>query len=275
MPEVVSRGDPKRSMELLWGTGEAPTRGPKPGLSVAAIAAAGIALADAEGIGALSMRRVAERLGKSAMSLYTYVPSKAELVDVMLDTVLGEVQTDIAIDDGWRQAVEAHARDLWALYERHPWVLQLVGSRPTLGPNELAVFEAELRLVDGLGLSGTDMANTVALVVGFVAGAAKSVADAKAAEQLTGVSDDDWWNARSPLLDGVYDPARYPVSTRLSAEQTFDQLDRAPDDTTPYLERGALDAFEFGLQRVLDGIEAYIGVRAAAVGTTKRSRRKG
>jgi AcrR family transcriptional regulator len=272
MPEVVSRGDPKRSMELLWGTGEAPTRGPKPGLSVGAIAVAGIALADAEGIGALSMRRVAERLGKSAMSLYTYVPSKAELLDVMLDTVLGEVRTDVASDAGWRPAVEAHARALWALYERHPWVLQLVGSRPTLGPNELGLYEAQLRLVDGLGLSATDMANTVSLIVGYVAGAAKSVADAKAAEQLTGVSDDDWWSARSPLLDDVYDPAKYPVSTRLSSEQAFDQIDRAPDDTTPYLVRSALDAFEFGLQRMLDGIESYIAAQRSARKAARRGR---
>jgi AcrR family transcriptional regulator len=270
MPEFVSSGDPKRSMDLLWGTGEAPTRGPKPGLTVAGIVAAGIAIADAEGLAALSMRKVAEHLGKSAMSLYTYVPGKAELLDVMLDTVLAEVNTDVSTDDGWRHAIEAHARDLWALYERHPWVLQIAGSRPTLGPNELALFETQLRLVDGLGLSGTDMANTVALYVGFVAGSAKSVADAKAAEQLTGVSDEDWWYARSPLLDAVYDPAKYPVSTRLSSEQTFDQLDRAPDDTTPYLVRGALDAFEFGLQRVLDGIEAYIAARRPA----RKSRRR-
>jgi AcrR family transcriptional regulator len=270
MPELVSRGDPKRSMELLWGTAEAPTRGPKPGLSVAAIVGAGITVADAEGLAALSMRRVGEQLGKSAMSLYTYVPGKAELLDVMLDTVLGELRTDLPLDAGWRPAVEAHARDLWALYERHPWVLQIVGSRPTLGPNELAVYEAQLRMVDGLGLSGTDMANTVALFTGYVAGSAKTVADAKAAEQLTGVSDDDWWNARSPLLDDMYDPAAYPVSSRLSAEQAFDQLDRAPDDTTPYLVRSALDAFEFGLQRVLDGIEAYV---AAATRSRRRPAR--
>lgn len=258
MTEIVSGGDPKRSMELLWGAGEAPTRGPKPGLSVAAIAAAGIALADADGIAALSMRKVAEHLGKSAMSLYTYVPGKAELLDVMLDTVLGELRTDIATADGWRAAVELHARDLWALYERHPWVLQIVGSRPTLGPHELAVFEQQLRLVDGLGMSGVDMTHTVALFAGYVAGAAKSVADAKAAEQITGVSDDDWWNARSPLLDRYWRDGDFPVSARLGAEQTFDQVDRAPDDATPYLVRGALDAFEFGLQRMLDGIDAYI-----------------
>jgi AcrR family transcriptional regulator len=258
MSEIVSRGDPKRSMELLWGAVEPPTRGPKQGLTVADIVRAGIDIADSEGIAALSMRKVAERLGKSAMSLYTYVPGKAELLDVMLDTVVAELRTDISLDDGWRPAVEAHCRDLWAMYERHPWVLQIVGSRPTLGPGELTLFELQLRLVDGLGMSGTDMGNTIGLIAGYVGGAAKTVADAKAAEHITGVSDDDWWNARSPLLDLYWDPARFPIAERLSQEQAFDQLDRAPDDATPYLVRGALDAFEFGLQRVLDGIEAYI-----------------
>lgn len=271
MAEIVSRGDPARSMELLWGAVQAPTRGPKQGLAVADIVRAGIAVADTEGIGALSMRKVAERLGRSAMSLYTYVPGKAELLDVMLDTVLGELRTDISLDDGWRPAVETHCRDLWALYERHPWVLQIVGSRPTLGPNELTVYELQLRLVDGLGLSGVDMNNTVGLIVGYVSGAAKSVADAKAAEHLTGVSDDDWWNARSPLLDRFWDAGRFPVAERLAQEQAFDQLDRDPDDATPYLVRGALDVFEFGLQRVLDGIEAYIATRQPPTRTRRRS----
>lgn len=81
-------GDPARSMALLWGT-EAPprTRGRKPGLTVGGIATAAIELADTEGLEALSMRRVAQRLGVGTMSLYTYVPGKAELVDVMLDAI--------------------------------------------------------------------------------------------------------------------------------------------------------------------------------------------
>jgi hypothetical protein len=103
-------------------------------------------------------------------------------------------------------------------------------------------------------------------VSGFVRGAAKSVADARAAEQATGQSDDDWWNARSPLLEELTAdvwPERYPTSTRLGAENAFDQLDRQPDDPTPYMVKDALDAFEFGLQRLLDGLEAFIARRTA------------
>ena len=105
------------------------------------------------------------------------------------------------------------------------------------------------------------MARIVSVVAGFVRGAAKAVSDARTAEQATGVSDDEWWNARAPLvteLVGDQWPSRYPTITRLDAEHAFDQDGRADDDVTPYTVQDALDTFEFGLQRLLDGIEAYI-----------------
>jgi len=91
MPEYAGRGDPRRTLELLWGRVAPPARGPKQGLTPLEIARAAIELADADGLDGVTMRKVADRLGRSAMSLYTYVPSKAELVDLMLDTSLGEV----------------------------------------------------------------------------------------------------------------------------------------------------------------------------------------
>lgn len=274
MTEYAGRGDPRRTLTLLWGLAEAPSRGPKPRLSVAEITAVAIELADADGLGALSMRRVAERLGTSAMSLYTYVPGKAELLDLILDSVLGELPTDYALDHGWRAAVEASARDGWDFYQRHPWVLQVSSARALLGPHELDTYETQLRLFDDLGLTGVEMARAVGVVHSFVRGAAKAVSDAWAAEQATGLSDDDWWNARAPLLDeltqDVWDK-RYPIATRLNEEHAFDQLDR-PDDSTPYTVQDALDTFEFGLQRVLDGIEAYVEARARPKSRARRPR---
>ena len=134
MTEYSGRGDPRRSLELLWGTGQESTRGPKPGLAVVDIVASAIELADTDGLAALSMRKVAERLGRSVMTLYTYVPGKAELLDLMLDTTLGELPTTYALDHGWRAAVEASARDGWDFYERHPWVLQVSGRGPCWVP---------------------------------------------------------------------------------------------------------------------------------------------
>ncbi|MCA1656013.1 MAG: TetR/AcrR family transcriptional regulator, partial [Pseudonocardiaceae bacterium] len=107
------RGDPIRSMQLMWGDGPAPrSRGPKQGLTVDRIVRAGIEIADADGLAALSMRRVAERLGVGTMSLYTYVPAKAELVDVMYDRAVGTVDPP-EVTGGWREKLSAEAWSTW------------------------------------------------------------------------------------------------------------------------------------------------------------------
>lgn len=260
MTEYASRGDHRRTMELLWGRGEPATRGPKPALEVAAIVRTAIELADAEGLAAVSMRKIGERLGRSAMALYTYVPGKAELLDLMLDTVYGEQPVPDAATLGWRTAAETLARETWEFYLRHPWVLQVSGSRPVLGPHEMRSYEGLLAIFDGVGLPAVEIARSANALAGFVRGAAKAVSDARAAEQATGISDDDWWAARSPLLDEMVGDdweRSFPVSTRLSAEQAFEQLDR-PDDSLPYMVRDAYDTFEFGLQRLLDGFASHI-----------------
>lgn len=248
----------RRGMEALWGLRTPPNRGPKQGLTVAAIAEAAVAIADEGGLDALSMRRVAERIGVGTMSLYTYVPGKAELLDAMLDLVYGEPEGPTTHPDGWRSALEAHARTDWELYLRHPWVVHVTSQRPVLGPNELDRYERALQRVDGLGLTGREMAAVAALVGGYVAGVARQVADIRAAPERTGLTDDEWWLARSAVLDEVWDAERWPVATRISAEDGF-----APDGpTTSYLENEALIDFEFGLQRVLDGIEALVRTRS-------------
>ena len=159
--EYSGRGDPRRSLELLWGIARSPTRGPKPGLSVETIVQTAIEVADAEGLPALSMRRVAERLKVGAMSLYTYVPGKAELLDVMLDTVYGEIRIPDDAASDWRANLEQRAREDWALYLRHPWVLQIARARPLLGPNETALFESTARAVSGIGLAAGEIVAVV------------------------------------------------------------------------------------------------------------------
>jgi AcrR family transcriptional regulator len=257
--EFTGRGDPQRSMDLLWGTAKPPTRGPKPGLTTARIVRAAIELADADGLPALSMRRVAERLGVGAMSLYTYIPGKAELLDLMLDTVLAEEALPDAATGDWRARLELYARESWALYHRHPWILHVSGVRAILGPNELALYEASLASVVGLGLRGREMVAVVSLVGGYVRGAAQVAIEAASAAQQTGVTDDEWWAAREPLLTKYFDPARYPTAVAVQVDGAFDQS----SSDLGYNLQNALDDFEFGLQRVLDGIAAYIKERAA------------
>jgi AcrR family transcriptional regulator len=255
--EYSGSGDPRRTMELLWGVERRPTRGPKPGLSVGEIVQAAIEVADAEGLGSLSMRRVADRLGVSTMSLYTYVPSKAELLDVMLDAVMGEEVRPNDAAGGWRERLELVARENWALIHRHPWMLQVAAmSRPPLGPNVIAKYDHELRAVDGIGLTDVEMDSVITLVLGYVQGVARDAVEASQAERRTGMTDDEWWLANAPLLEKVFDAERYPTAARVGTaagaayEAAYD-----PEH-----------AFEFGLQRVLDGIEAFVQARSTQPG---------
>jgi AcrR family transcriptional regulator len=242
MSDESGRGDPGRTLELLWGTREPPSRGPKPGLTVEEIVRAAIGLADAEGLDALSMRRLATELGIGTMSLYRYVPGKAELVDLMLDAAHGEVADPPPGADGWRALLEHHARQAWGMHQRHPWAVTAY-TRPVLGPNVLDGYEAMLRAFDGTGLSPGDRVNAAELVAGYVAGAAGSAAESAEAQRRTGVSDEQWWSARESFWERYFDVERYPTISAMWDNEAFE---------------ARADAFEFGLQRVLDGIEAYL-----------------
>ncbi|MDQ3988488.1 MAG: TetR/AcrR family transcriptional regulator [Actinomycetota bacterium] len=252
MPTVqTGGGDPARSMALLWSSeGPTRTRGRKPGLTVRGIARAAIELADTEGLDALSMRRVAERLGVGTMSLYTYVPGKAELVDVMLDAVHCETPPETP-GGTWRERLQAIAHDQWALARQHPWMLHIATTRPPMGPGILAKYERELRAVEGLGLDDLEMDSVVTLVNDYVAGAARSAIDAFDVRRSSGIDDATWWAATGPWLAKVLDPQRYPVATRVGT--TAGQHHQAPSD--PH------HAFEFGLHRVLDGIAVLVEQR--------------
>jgi AcrR family transcriptional regulator len=215
------------------------------------VVAAAIQLADAEGLAAISMRRLAEALGISAMSLYTYVPSKAELVDLMLDRVAAEdVGADVA-EGGWRGQVTRLARQRWAMAQRHPWVLQVGVHRPPLGPNILARVEATLSAIDSIGLSETEMDQVTSLIGDYVRGAVRAALEAREIEKQTGMTDEQWWAMNTPLLEGLVDPARYPTTVKIG--EAFKAGRMPPPDH----ERN----FEFGLQRVLDGVESFIANR--------------
>jgi AcrR family transcriptional regulator len=256
-PEYSGRGEGARSMALLWGTQPKASRGPKAALTLEQVVAAAVELADAEGLDAVSMRRVAERLGIGTMSIYTYVPGKAELFDLMLDRVNAERETNL-IRDGWRAGLEAMARDQWAMYERHPWTLYVASGRGTLGPNEIAAYEAAMRVVADLGLPARDVVAVVDALSMYVRGAARDAAEAAAAADATGQSEADWWQEREPILEDLLSPERFPTLMRLGAEGGFD----VPEDTPNYNLQFALDDFEFGLQRYLDGVEALVAGRS-------------
>ncbi|MFF2075961.1 TetR/AcrR family transcriptional regulator [Kitasatospora sp. NPDC058162] len=249
MTVYAGQGDAHRSLALLWGRPAEPRTGrsgPKPGLSVDAIVSAGIAVADAEGMSALSMRAVGERLGRTAMALYTYVPGKAELLDLMHDRVLAELPAAPAAFDDWRAAVTAWAEELYACYLRHPWVLQVSQARPVLGPAELAAMEHLLTALQPAELAPGRLRGAVAALWQFVRGTAATTADARGAAAATGVTDEDWWTARSARLAELAPdfPRRFPLLTALQSA-----AGGSPEDN------GA-DAFRTGLAVLLDGVAA-------------------
>jgi AcrR family transcriptional regulator len=228
------------TMALLWGTKPAPTRGRKPGMTVERIVAAAVAIADADGLDALSMRRVADALGVGTMSLYRYLPGKAELYELMLDTVMGEGGLPRQDPDGWRPSLAAFARDSLAGYRRHSWLLEASLSRGVMGPNQTAVLDRLLTILDGTGLTNGQRMAVVGLVVSYVHGRARQLADTGRAEQRSGMSDGQFWHQFTPLLEP--------------------HLDRFPGLATVWRDEELTweDEFEFGLERVLDGIEAFI-----------------
>ncbi|MFC9974626.1 TetR/AcrR family transcriptional regulator C-terminal domain-containing protein [Spirillospora sp. NPDC127200] len=258
MVVFAGQGDARRSMDLLWRTPAplAPRPGPRPGLSVDVIVDAAVAVADADGMAALSMRAVGERLGRTGMALYTYVPSKGELVDLMYDRVLAELPGDYPMEDGWRAAATSWAEDLWSFYLRHPWVLQVSQARPVLGPNEYRMLEAVLRVLRGTGLPAGLLRRITGALFNLVRGSAQMAAEVRQAAAATGVSDEEWWYARAALLDEIAPDfaERYPSIAWMSAQGAYEEH----DEDTPYMEQEARQSFDAGLAVLLDGVEAVI-----------------
>jgi len=251
--EFSGGGDLKRSIALLWGVSGTGRRGPKPSRSVEEVVSAAITLADAEGLPALSMRRVAETLGLSPMSLYTYVPSKAELVDLMVDRVAAEISEPDPALTGWREKVEHLARQRWSMAQHHPWLMQVGVHRPPLGPNVLAKLETTLQALDGLGLSELEMDHLSVLILDYVRGSARAALDAREVEKQSGITDEQWWALNEELLQGLIEPSDYPTTVRVGDAYKAAQL----------AGLNPVANFEFGLQRVLDGIAVFIDRRCS------------
>jgi AcrR family transcriptional regulator len=240
----------RRSIELLWGDGVRPARGPKPSLTLGGIVQAAIAVADRDGIDGLSMRRVAAELGVGTMSLYRYVPGKAELLALMLDKVSDpHDDLDRVTGGDWRGVVDRAARGSYDLYLAHPWLMQVNWTRPVIGPNTMAGLELFMRALDGLGLTDRERMSVVMLVDAFVVGQARQRIQYEAVVVESGVSDEDFWAQQLPFLERAMLSGRYPAMAALG-EDTFDG--------------GWAESFDFGLERILDGVAALVASRAPA-----------
>ena len=245
--------DPDPTLRLLWRASEEqaatarPKRGPRAKVSLDRVIDAGIEVADAEGLDALSMRGLAQRLGLGAMTLYTYVPGRDELVVLMVDQVLGRTERPAHPDDV-RRRLEGLAEASLAELLAHPWLLEVGGLRAWLGPHAAERYEWQLAAVDGLGLDDVEMEQTVALLDGFAATAARAVGDVRAAERRSGLTELEWWEANAEALGEAMAGREFPLAARVG--QAAGELYQAATDPDRQ--------FRFGLDRIIDGLLAHL-----------------
>ena len=243
-------GNPAKTLRLLWrNIIESPgKRGPRPALSIDRIVETAVGLADREGLDAVTMRGLAERLEVAPMTLYTYVPGKGELLDLMLDQLYADMPRPDRTDRTWRDRVEAIAHDNHALFIDHPWAATVATTRPPLGPGQMAKYEYELRAFDGTGLGDVDRDAALTFVLQFVRVTALAAAEARAAQEESSLDDEQWWAEHGPLLNEVLDETVYPTAARVGSAA----------GAAHGAAYSAEHAYEFGLMRVLDGLGTLI-----------------
>jgi AcrR family transcriptional regulator len=245
-------GDAERLLALLWRrhtplAGRAPGPGRPPRLSVDELVRAAVAAADAGGLDGVTMARVARDLGVGTMTLYSYVRSKSELVELMVDEVIGELALPGPGEPRpapWRAQVELYADRVLAVHRRHPWLLAVPATRPPAGPGVLAEREYVLSTLAGLGLEADRLPLAATAIGTFVrAAVALEVEDAEL-ERTSGQSTDAWWTERGAMWDTWFDADRHPTMTAVWNAGGF---------TRGTVEQAAA-ARHYGLHRLLDGI---------------------
>jgi AcrR family transcriptional regulator len=227
------------------------TKGPKPKLTLEAILAAAIATADEEGLEAVSMNRVAKRLGSSPMGLYRYVESKDELLALMVDAALGATPTATP-GETWRAGLERCAHVMAEAMRRHPWATHVPVAGPPLTPNAVAWLDAALTALGGTGLPEGDKASVALMLSGYVREHVMVMAQVRANFLEAAATPDEAMRGWGDTLRAVAGGDRFPGLHAALQAGVFDRAD-PPDEE-----------FAFGLARILDGVEALVRRRANA-----------
>ncbi len=232
MAEQVHQDQQRQTLELLWGLRTASSRGPKATLTVESIAAAAVAVADTDGIDAVSMQRVAESLDFTKMSLYRHVSGKADLVAVMIEHAVGDAPDLGGVKGGWRPRLERWARSLSTTWDDHPWLPGVTVGGRVMGPREMAWVEAAVAALGETPLSSAERMDVVTLISGHIRNT-----------QAPDVAGTQPWHDHSHV-DQIRDrPEEFPTLLELGTRRT-----RSPRQTRA-----------FGLRCVLDGVERAIG----------------
>lgn len=233
-------------LDVLWGRLDGPE--PRRGLSLSRVVSAAVEVADTGGLDAVSMARIAARLGFTTMSLYRHVKNKNELLLLMLDSVAAVPASLDEPCDSWRLGLERWCRAQWVMLRAHSWIVHLPITGPPVTPNQLTWTDRALRVLGGTGLTEADKTGVVLLVANYMLTTARLSTDLGPAATGESVA------AYSTLLDGLVDAQRFPALRTAIDAGAFDY----PTDTTEDERR--FD-YTFGLDRILDGVDTLIRQR--------------
>jgi len=246
--QASARVDPqlRRRSELLWDDRSPPSRGPKPALSADQVVEAAMEIADEEGLGAVTMHAVAARLGFTTMALYRYFPNKEALYDAIVDAGMGLPPAPARPNGDWRAEITRWAHAKRAMLCARPWLAELPFVAAPHGPNWLSWLEAAVQPLSRTGLSPADIGQMLSIIDGYTRGASDtSISLARA--RARGISEMEWAAAVGADLGRAIGDPRFPG---------FAAIVTAPPDGK---NRTMEESFDFGLQRVLDGVERYLG----------------
>jgi len=216
MPQAKAHvSDPVRLLQLLWSQDRPAGRS---GLSLGAIVRAGTEVARRDGVDAITMRRVAAELGGAPMSLYSHVPGKAELLELMLDAFAADVYDpdDLpAARPDWRAAALFVAERNFEEAVAQPWTLEIPADRPVPGPGMTAKYEAELAVFDGIGLTDVQMDHALTGLLGLATAMARNQVGLVRARAATDRDDNQWWQQVGPALAAAMRGREFPLAARV------------------------------------------------------------
>lgn len=234
----ADRRSPSR-FDPLWEEPEASRVGRPARVSRAEVVAAAVALADGQGLGKVSMRAVARSLGVGTMTLYSHVPGREELIDLMIESAYAELDLP-GPDLDWRPALEAYGRTQWMMLRTHPWLLDINPWRMPLGPHVLTAQDVGARCLIDTGLSAPQVVEIIGVLDNAINGAARSAVAEADDERREGEDYESYWTGTSSFWEQRFDPASFPSMTRLWTVGAYDTA------ATPFDLRlgGLLDTVE-------------------------------
>ncbi|BBN97716.1 TetR/AcrR family transcriptional regulator [Sporolactobacillus terrae] len=235
---------------LSWGLGKPSSRGPKREMSLKQIVDTAVSIADKDGLAAVSMNRVAKSLGFTAMSLYRYIPSKDDLIILMQDAI-----SDLSIplekaEHGWREAMEAFVQATIDVYKEHPWFLETPIYGVPMTPNALKVVDWALGGLQHVPLEDSEKMAVILLLSSYARACGILQKDMARAMQLGSPPDAFSGKGYADTLASLVTPERFPYLHSVVASGAYTDENQSSED--------AGDDIEFGLKRILDGIEQYL-----------------